>query len=134
MFCMFGAFNDFSMITTRYVKDQDIIYVERTSEIGLQEILAYIKSFDHDFKNFKDLYILDDFRDSISLFNKGDYPIMIQGLEKRLNRYDQVKHAVLVHNPSDTALSILFEMISKVLINYSYKTFSTEGAAISWLK
>lgn len=122
------------MIEFRYNSEEDIIYLERSGDISLQDVLSCINSINQNFQSLQKLHIIDDLRHSVSTFKKEEYPVMINELKKRVNRYNQVKHAVIVNNPSDTALTILFAMKSKSIENYSFKIFSTIEAAKYWLK
>lgn len=121
------------MISFSYNKAENIIYAERRGEIGLEEVLTYIKCIDQNHQRLQNLYIIDDFRQSTSVFTRDEYPAMVEEISRRVNRYKQVKHAVIVDNPTETVLSILFEMISDSIENYTFKVFSTSEAAKHWL-
>ena len=122
------------MITISYSRDEDIIYVKRTDEIDIQDLLKYVISLDQDYKDLGKLYILDDIRNSTSKFEAKEFPILIGEIQKRIIKYKEVRCALLVDAPFDTALSILYEDISRAVDNYYYKTFSTIESAKIWLR
>ena len=80
------------------------------------------------------MYIVDDLRASISKYESKDYPLIIEEIKKRIGQYKEVRIAVLVMTPQDTALSLLYEQIAQSVENYNYKTFSTLEAGRNWLK
>jgi hypothetical protein len=122
------------MITSSYNREENIIYVKRLDEIGIQDLLTYINRIDQDFQHLGNLYILDDFRNSTSKYEANDFPDLIGEIQKRIFKYNEVRLAIVVDVPFDTALSILYEELSKAIENYNYRTFSTMEAAKSWLK
>jgi len=122
------------MIEVNYNQKEDIIYVTRTHEVILQDLLNYVKQFDEDYKDFDRLHIVDDLRASISKYESKDYPLIIEEIKKRIGQYKEVRIAVLVMTPQDTALSLLYEQIAQSVENYNYKTFSTLEAGRNWLK
>ncbi|MCU4175970.1 hypothetical protein [Carboxylicivirga sp. N1Y90] len=122
------------MITSRYDKDEDIVYVERHGNVDINDLVKYVVSLDHDFNHLNSLHIIDDLRNSTSTFKQKEYPAIIKEIEARIKRYDKVKCAVVVEKPKETALSILYKMTSKSIDKYTYETFSTLEAAKRWLK
>jgi malate/lactate dehydrogenase len=63
-----------------------------------------------------------------------DNPIIINEIKNRIKKYKEVRCALVVDTPFDTAISILYENLSQALDKYNYKTFSTIESAKSWLK
>lgn len=122
------------MITFSYNKEENIFYIERRDEIELDDLIKYIEGIDQYSKNMDNLYILDDIRNSISKFTIEDIPTIIDEVKKRISKYKEVRCAVLVDKPFDTALSMLYENLSSIIENYLYKTFSTTEAGKNWLK
>lgn len=121
------------MITSKYNKEENIIYVERKGDISIKDLLEYIEELDYKYNDLKTLLLIDDLRNSVSTFLGNDYSSIIKEIETRIKRYDKVKCAVIVNQPKETALSILYKMTSKSIDKYAYETFSTLEAAKRWL-
>lgn len=117
------------MIRFNHNKEDNIIYVERRGEIVLNDIIKYVEGIDQNFQSLEKLYIVDDMRNSTSKLTVADNPIIIDEIKKRISKYVEVRCAVLVDKPFDTALSLLYENLSSSIKNYSYRTFSTKDAA-----
>lgn len=121
------------MIDFRYNKEENIVYVDRRNGVSLDEIIRYVENIDFSYQDLQNLYIIEDIRHSVSKFELDDYSIICNEIKKRASKYDEVRHAVIVDNPSNTVLSILFESFSEPIENYFYKTFSTIDLAKNWL-
>lgn len=121
------------MIKFTHIKEDNIIYVERHGEIVLEDIIKYVEDIDQFALDLEHIFILDDMRNSTTKFTIVDNPIIIDEIKKRISKYVEVRCAVLVDKPFDTALSILYENLARSVDNYSYKTFSTKDAGKKWL-
>jgi hypothetical protein len=123
------------MIEITYNKDEDIIYVKRSGEIYLLDLVDYAIRIDEEFNELKNLYIIEDTRGSITKHNqKDDFYLIINEVKKRIHNYHKVKVAIIVDNPGDTALAFLYERLSKEVNNYYFKVFMTLKASKAWLK
>lgn len=116
-----------------YNKDEDVIFAKRHGDITVPDIISYIIEIEHKFGYKDKILVLEDYRFGVTKYDMDDYPVIVDELKKRIGDR-MVKTAVLVDSPSDTALSMIFGYISEQIVNYSFKTFSTERAAIQWLK
>lgn len=121
------------MINFNYRKEDNIIYVKRQGEINFDDLLLYIGDMDEKIPLLKELYILDDFRESRPKFTASEYPKLVEEIKKRVKKYTKVQHAVIVNNPSNTVLSVIFEGLSVIIDKYAFKTFSTPEAGKFWL-
>jgi len=77
--------------------------------------------------------LLSDYRDSVFIANQSDIDIICTFLSNIKNIIDGKKQAIIVDNPSNTALSYIFEDQIYKQTNFIVKIFSTEEAAINWL-
>lgn len=122
------------MINSRFEKEECIVYIQREGDIRIEDLFAAVASTISDYKDLKNLYVLDDKRGSKSIFSSSDYPALLKKIGAGLVHFQEVRHAILVDTPMNTALAILFERLVDDLPNYSFKTFSTQETALSWLK
>ena len=122
------------MIHTSYLEDENILFMDRTGEIKIQELFAQVQVTVSKYKDIKCLYILDDSRGSTPQFSTRDYPSLSKKISDALIHFKEVRHAILTDSPMNTALGILFENIANEIQSYSFKTFISEEAARAWLK
>ncbi len=108
--------------------------MDRKGEIKIQELFTQVQKTVSNYKDIKCLYILDDARESKPQFSSRDYPKLIKKISDGLVHFKEVRHAILVDSPMNTALGILFESIANEIQSYSFKTFFSEEAAREWLK
>lgn len=122
------------MIHTSYQKEENILHMDRKGEIKIQELFTQVQETVSNYKDIKCLYILDDARESKPQFSARDYPNLSKKISAGLVNFKEVRHAILVDSPMNTALGILFESIANKIQSYSFKTFFQEEAAREWLK
>ena len=60
--------------------------------------------------------------------------VIIDELKIALIDFEFVWSAMIVDNPYDTALSVLFEKNTETIDNFAFRTFSTEESAKNWIK
>jgi hypothetical protein len=121
------------MIEVSYNPEENIIYSNRQGEITLQEVLSYIAQIDGEFLAQDELFVLEDYRQSSSNYEKKDLPLIIDEIKKRIGHFKLVKVAIVVDSPSETVLGILYEEIARQVDHYYFRTFSTISSAKSWL-
>lgn len=122
------------MITNRYDEVEDVIYVNRSGEVTCEDILNSILALDHTYAHLDSLYIIEDKKGSESLFHKEDFPAIIDSINEHIGNYKNVYLAVLVDDPANTVISLLFGYITNTIDNCHYSTFSTIEAARAWIK
>jgi hypothetical protein len=122
------------MIKTSYNQEEDILHMDRKGEIQIKELFSQVQETVSIYKDLECLYILDDARESTPLFSSKDYPDLSKKISDGLVHFREVRHAILVDSPMNTALGILFEGITAKIPSYSFKTFFSEEGAKVWLK
>jgi hypothetical protein len=116
-------------------RDDDIIYVRRSGDIHFEELIEYVISLDKEFREHKRVFILDDTRGSNPIHDHtNNYRQIAEDIKKRISGYAEVKHAIIASSPGNTALNIIFEMLTSEIGNYQFKVFSTLEASMAWLK
>ncbi len=122
------------MIHSSYKQGENILYMDRKDEIKMQDLFALVQDTISNYRDIKCLYILDDARNSTPKFSSQDYPELSKRVSDGLKHFLEVRHAILVDSPMNTALGILFEGIANEIPSYSFKTFFSEEDAKNWLK
>jgi len=108
--------------------------MDRTGEIHIEDLFSQVQETVSSYKDIKCLNILDDSRESTPHFSSRDYPELSKKIKEGLEHFTEVRHAILVDSPMNTALGILFEGIAGEICCYSFKTFFSEEDAREWLK
>lgn len=80
------------------------------------------------------LYILEDSSTNKFNIHPSEISGLLSSISSKMNEYKEVRHADIVSTPLETALSYIYAAGAKFVNNYSYKSFSTQKAAIEWLK
>jgi hypothetical protein len=78
--------------------------------------------------------LLTDYRDSISKLEVNDIHLICDFLLSIKDILKDKKQAFIIDTPDSTALTLLFEVEVYHKIGFVVETFSTEEAALSWLK
>jgi len=121
------------MIVSKYNKEDNIIYMHRSGDVYLEDIITNIKNNGKNLQSLKNVFVLEDIRESTTKFKEKDYPKIVEEVKNVLVNIKKIYSALVVENIQDTALSLLFEMISENVSGYEYKTFCTVDAAKKWL-
>jgi len=77
--------------------------------------------------------LLSDYRDGIFDFDIKSVEVIEDFLKANQVVLNGKKNAVIVRNPEETVIAMLFENKMQIEINYYVKTFSTLDAAIRFL-
>ena len=81
------------------------------------------------------VYILDDSCKATTPFTYNeDITPLTDGLAKKLRAYRKVSHAIIMNNPHDAVITNLYKLLVENFPNYNLMIFSTEQAALQWLK
>jgi hypothetical protein len=81
----------------------------------------------------KNYNLLSDYRGATFQFSVDDKPIIDEFLLSIKTVLNGKRNAVIVENPHETVISILFENEMSKKINFHVKTFSTEEAALKYV-
>ncbi len=116
-----------------YLDESGIFFVKFSGIVTAKDIKAYLLEFDSINDLPGDFLSLYDLRDADMDLKKEDILSISDLTNKVTAAYKTVRTAFLVHKPVVTAYSYLFisELPSEKTIR---KVFSTEEAAIKWLK
>ncbi len=123
------------MINFEYLSDENIFHVIRTGSISVSELLDYQQRMHERCKDMDAVYILDDSRKATTPFTYNeDITPLTEGLVEKLKTYRKVSHAIIMNNPHDAVITNLYKILVDDFPNYNLKIFSTERAALQWLK
>ncbi len=111
-----------------------IVYISREGCIDLAGAINILKRVIQEFGNQRVLYILEDARRSTLDLSVPEMGVYYDEIKKHLYKFVEVRHAIVLSTPFETAMGVIFQQMVSSLSVYSYACFSTEKAAKEWLK
>ena len=122
------------MTNISFHKEEQIIVIRRSGVIFIKDLLDLVENINQTYRQDKCLFVLDLIGESTSAFHQDDYPELQESIRAIAENFIELRHALVVSKPSDTALSYLYEKLDKSIPGARFKTFSTIDAAREWLK
>ena len=120
------------MILTEFDAQKGILDSRFKDEITLKEIVHYINETKENASYPRVLKILTDATEAVMNFDPEALPIIVEANNQSLQQYDRIIDAIVLANPRETALSVLYQELSKTG-KYKFQVFSTRSAATKWL-
>jgi hypothetical protein len=80
------------------------------------------------------LRVLVDARRSTFAGKPEDLKMILKKFREHYKKFEMIKLTIILQNPYETAISILMQEMLKDISNIYFRVFSTEQAAVSWLK
>ncbi|MDG1729604.1 MAG: hypothetical protein P8K68_07275 [Algibacter sp.] len=121
------------MITLTFNEHLDLLKTKFKADIYAKDILDYIIAFKNNTTYPRKLKGIIDARDSSFKFSFRDLKSFNDAKTESLKSYDIVIFAILINSPATAAISTLYEAIANNE-KYKFKVFSTEEAALIWVK
>lgn len=121
------------MVEKQLDVSNNILYVTSSGDVKLEDMLRGVEFIEKSEDLPRKLKILEDARTAKVAFNHSEIEIIMNSLEKAVQNYESIRHAIIVSDPTTTA----FTMLAAMMINnknYSLQTFSTKLAAEKWLE
>lgn len=122
------------MIKITHNADDNIVWILKEGSFDFDDSIALLKRLDEEYDGVETLYILEDSRETRYKIGFSEIPKLLQEVKKRMGGRKEVRHADIVETPLETAISIVFAKFALRITNYTYRAFSTEQAAIAWIK
>ena len=120
------------MVFTDFDHQKKILITRFEGDVELIEIIDYINAT-RDNKSYpRGLRILTDSRKSNMLITPDEIPAIVEANNRSLKNYTFIIDAIILENPHDTAMSYLFQELSKTR-NYFFEIFASYEAANEWL-
>ncbi|WP_297089530.1 STAS/SEC14 domain-containing protein [uncultured Draconibacterium sp.] len=118
----------------KYNPDDRIIYITKEGKITHSETKVVLHKLLNEFGKFDTVYILEDSRNSQLEISLGEMREFFLEIKKLTRNRREVRHADLVDTPFETAMGVIFQQMVAPLKSYKYRCFSTDKAALEWLK
>ncbi len=120
------------MVVSEFNQQTGILVSKFEGHINLKEVLDYIISTKNNKTYPRHLKIITDASQAIFNFSFTDLQHIVVENEKSLEQYDSITDAIIVNDPINTALSILYQELEKNM-KYEFSIFSTKKASLEWL-
>ncbi len=120
------------MVSYNYNQGKEYIEAIFIDKINQGEIVNYINSLMKENHLPKDLKGIIDARNASFTFHPADLYNIIEENVKMFTHFNTLKVAIIITNPVDTALAIIFTRLIQ-LERYNFKVFNTPEAAERWI-
>lgn len=81
-----------------------------------------------------DLKVLIDARRATFAGKPDDLIMILKKFREHYDKFELIKMTIILQNPYETAISIILKEMLRDISNVLFKVFSTEQAALFWLK
>lgn len=120
------------MVSTHFNTQTKILESKFEGNVTLTEVVNYIIVTKENKTYPRKLKILTDSIDAIFNFSIEDLEIIVEENIKSLEKYDLIIDAIIIDDPKNTVLSMLYLELTKTN-KYKFEIFATKSAAIDWL-
>lgn len=121
------------MVEEKYNSKSGILETVFTGEVTLLEVVHYIIRTKENKIYPRTLKIFTNSNEAIFNFSIEDLDIIMEENLKSLNNYDCIIDAIIVDNPKNTVLTMLYAELAKTE-KYKFKIFASKEVALSWLQ
>jgi hypothetical protein len=121
------------MVTSEFNHKTGILESKFIGEVYLKEIIDYIISTKENNSYPRILKIITDASNANFNFEIDDLGKIITENDKSLEKYNHIIDAIIVTDPKNTAISILYQKL-EINDKYTFDIFSTKNAASNWLE
>ena len=109
-----------------------ILRVRYPGMLTKEEIIAHYDELRTNRSFHRNIRILIDCRDSTFMVKPKEVPELTTAAKKAASEYNFIKEAMMVNDPYETVIVVLFEKGMKIP-NYRFKIFYTMEVALDWL-
>lgn len=120
------------MVTAKFNLKSNILESKFEGNVTLAEVVNYIIATKENNSYPRKLKILTDSIDAVFNFSIDDLEIIVEENYKSLEKYDLIIDAIIIDDPKNTVLSMLYLELAKTN-KYKFEIFATKSAAIDWL-
>ncbi|WP_111707088.1 hypothetical protein [Lutibacter citreus] len=120
------------MLEYKFNENSNILEVNYSGTVTLSEIVNYIINTKNNKKYPRTLKIISNSEKAIFDFSIDDLNIIVEENNKSLKNYDCIIDAILIDNPINTVLTMLYKELAEIN-NYKIEIFATKSAALNWL-
>jgi hypothetical protein len=111
----------------------DVLEVRASGVLNADDIKNHYLSLSNYKSQNQPVKTLVDFKETTLKLKPHEIASSLENAEQEIGRYAKFKEAIVVNEPYETALVILWGQVLSKAHNYMFKVFSTEKAAYHWL-
>ena len=120
------------MVKGKFNSTTNILETKYNGDVNLTEVVNYIIATKNNKQYPRVLKIISDARNAEFNFSIEDLNIIMEENYKSLKNYSGIIDAIIVDNPKNTVLTVLYQELAKTK-KYKFEIFATKKAAITWL-
>lgn len=120
------------MVKEKFNTTTNILETTYVGNINLSEVVNYIIATKNNKQYPRVLKIISDARNAEFNFSIEDLSIIMEENYKSLENYIGIIDAIIVDNPKNTVLTVLYQELVKTK-KYKFEIFATKNAALTWL-
>lgn len=121
------------MIEYKFNTESNILEANYIGEVNCDEVINYIQTTKNNHQLPRVLKIISDTRNGLFNFSISDLDTIVDANNQSLENYDTIIDAIIVDNPKNTVLTVLFKQLANTK-KYKFEIFATKDAALNWLK
>jgi predicted oxidoreductase (fatty acid repression mutant protein) len=120
------------MVETKFNNKTNILETNYLGEVSCDEVVDYIVATKLNSELPRTLKIISDTRKGVFNFSIEDLGKIVDANNQSLEHYDAIIDAIIVDNPKNTVLTVLFKQLATTK-KYKFEIFASKSAAINWL-
>ena len=120
------------MLTLNYDSEKNILRTMTEGVIGVEDMLRHYSTIIENDSFPRKLYVLIDCKGTSCTTKPAEIEIFYNKVKTAIQKYKQIREAILVNQPYETAFVVLFEKLIQIE-NYEFKIFYSEKVAMKWL-
>lgn len=120
------------MIEYKFNTESNILEANYIGEVTCDEVINYIQTTKNNHQLPRVLKIISDTRNGLFNFSISDLDTIVDANNQSLENYDTIIDAIIVDNPKNTVLTVLFKQLANTK-KYKFEIFATRDAALNWL-
>lgn len=114
-------------------EETSILVLNTKGVMTVEDIISHYVHISKDLLLPKKLRVLIDSRGTKLDLKVEDIARTNNAVKKALDKFTFLKEAIIVDKPYETVIATMFERYYSKMQSYSFKVFSTDHAARSWL-
>ncbi|MFN8209424.1 MAG: STAS/SEC14 domain-containing protein [Bacteroidales bacterium] len=119
----------------KYTFDNELVRVTQSGVVDSETFNDLIALIVKDRKNLpSEIKILMDARRATFGSRPEDLKSILRKIKEHYKKFDSIKFAIILQNPYETAIGIIMQEMLREIPSVVLRVFSTEQAAVKWLK
>ena len=119
----------------KYTFDNELVRVTQSGVVDSETFNDLIALIVKDRKNLpSEIKILMDARRATFGSRPEDLKSILRKIKEHYKKFDSIKFAIILQNPYETAIGIIMQEMLREIPSVVLSVFSTEQAAVKWLK